>query len=442
MLKMNIKHRLKSLSSSELFLRSTTLFGSFSPLATVLVSAMFAASAIASEPPLSLQTLEAIAANDDPAVRQLKLQAEAMAEAAVAAGQLPDPQLRLGAVSLPVDSFDLSQEPMTQLQLGYRQRFAPGDSLQLRSQQVEMQSTALQSMADDRRLMNRQLLREDYFNLLQQQKMLQVVRSAAQLLEELVEVSGDYYATGRTQQQDVLQAEVEYARMRDREIEVTERLEIHQARLAKWLNNAWLTELVVSDAQLNAPVAREEISAKLSDHPRLVALSMTASSAETAVSVAREQTRPGWTLDVAYGARDGTNANGTSRSDLISAVVSIDLPIFQSQRQHRTIQAEANRLDAQWAHLQDAMRQMQSELNREWASYQRNSQRLDLFNTSLLPQAQASSEASMAAYQAGVADFTMLLQSRLTQFELELDYLRVQLEQQVALSRLHYLAGE
>ena len=85
---------------------------------------------------------------------------------------------------------------------------------------------------------------------------------------------------------------------------------------------------------------------------------------------------------------------------------------------------------------------MHSELNREWSSFQRSTQRLALFNARLLPQAQASSEASMSAYQSGVGDFTTLLQAQLIQFELELDYLRVQFEQQVALARLHYLAGD
>ena len=59
----------------------------------------------------------------DGGLDQLRARRDALGESAVAEAELPDPQLRFGALNVPTDSFDLDQEPMTQVQIGLRQQF-------------------------------------------------------------------------------------------------------------------------------------------------------------------------------------------------------------------------------------------------------------------------------------------------------------------------------
>ena len=75
---------------------------------------------------LSLKEAEQIALDLDPMTKVFAARAEAYTEQAVAEGQLPDPKLKLGTVNVPVDSFDIEQEPMTQLQVGVVQSIPPG----------------------------------------------------------------------------------------------------------------------------------------------------------------------------------------------------------------------------------------------------------------------------------------------------------------------------
>ena len=78
----------------------------------------------------------------DAAAASLEERSAALSETAVAEAQLPDPELRFGAVNLPVDSFALDNEPMTQLLVGLRQRFPQGDTLRLRREQARSMSAA------------------------------------------------------------------------------------------------------------------------------------------------------------------------------------------------------------------------------------------------------------------------------------------------------------
>src|SRR5512145_2589431 len=86
---------------------------------------------------LSLAEAERIALERDAMTREMRLQSAAMRERAVMEGELMDPELRFGAVNVPVDSFSLSDEDMTMLEVGVSQEFQPGKTRQLSRKQME-----------------------------------------------------------------------------------------------------------------------------------------------------------------------------------------------------------------------------------------------------------------------------------------------------------------
>jgi len=85
---------------------------------------------------------------------------------------------------------------------------------------------------------------------------------------------------------------------------------------------------------------------------------------------------------------------------------------------------------------------MQSEIDLHSATWQRQQERIDLFENTLLPQAAFSTEASFEAYQSFFGDLTTLLRAQITEFELRLDHARLQAEALKTNARLLYLEGE
>ncbi len=90
----------------------------------------------ASDEHLSLADAERIALGADPGVARFRALADGLRERAVADAQLPDPKLKLGLMNFPTDTFDRTQEPMTQVQVGAVQAFPRGDSLALSGQRT------------------------------------------------------------------------------------------------------------------------------------------------------------------------------------------------------------------------------------------------------------------------------------------------------------------
>ena len=79
---------------------------------------------------LSFDDALALAVRETPALRAESVQIDAARQAAIPAGELPDPKLALGIDNLPIegpDRFSLGSEPMTMQRIGVMQEF-PNDA--------------------------------------------------------------------------------------------------------------------------------------------------------------------------------------------------------------------------------------------------------------------------------------------------------------------------
>ena len=183
---------------------------------------------------LSLLEAEKQAIENDPLTRSYEQQALALDEQAVAAGQWPDPRLRFGLLSVPTDSYDLEQEPMTQLLVGYQQMLPRGNSLQYMVAEKQAMS---QSKRSEQALRQRQVLfnvRRAWFQVYLQDQSEKIIRQNRRLFKQQLEVSQSLYAAGKNQQQDVLQAELELSLLEDQLQQIASSKQETRARLSQW----------------------------------------------------------------------------------------------------------------------------------------------------------------------------------------------------------------
>lgn len=391
---------------------------------------------------LSLENAEALALHDDPSVRAVETRGDALAEEAVAARQLPDPMLKLGVMGLPTDTFNLGQEAMTQVQLGVVQKFPRGRSRALRSKQLNQRSSGLDAMARDQRLRVVQSVQEAFLEVLLQERLAEINVEATTAFADLADITLEYYGTGRVPQQDVLRASVELARVRDRSTVIAQHEDTARAELAAWIGEAAYRELRQPWPQFESVPATEVIQAGLASHPRIQAHQQNVVAAETGVDLARQRYKPELSVDLTYGGRGGLNPDGRSRSDLLSAMLVMDVPLFTSKRQDRVVAARAAESSAAAFSRDDVYRQMKREVDQYAATLRRQQERLELFQSILLPEAEFNSEAALDAYQAALGDLTALMRARITEFELQLEYARLESETLKTRSRLQYLAGD
>jgi outer membrane protein TolC len=415
----------------------------FGPVHALLVGlAGFAMNSNIAASTLSLDVAEELALASDPGVQSVESNRLALEEMAVAAGQLPDPMLKMGLMSLPMDTFNLGQEPMTQVQLGLVQKFPRGHTRSLRSEQIGYRSQRLSDMARDQELQILLAVREQFLEVIKQRHLARINQEAIAAFNAVADITADYYSTGRVQQQDVLQAAVELAKIEDRATQIAQDEEQARARLAIWIGDAAYRDLDDDWPRFRTNSPSDVIKAGLQDHPRVQALQKNVSAAETGVELAKQKYKPEFALDLTYGGRGGTQPNGTSMPDLFSVMVMMDLPLFHKNRQDRMVAAQIAESSAAMFSRNDILRRMYSEVDFHSETLKRQQQRIELFEVSLLPEAAFSSEASFGAYQSSITDLTTLLRTQITEFDLQLEHARLEAEALKTQARLLYLEGD
>jgi len=297
-------------------------------------------------------------------------------------------------------------------------------------------------MARDRELQILLTVREQFLEVAKQRHLARINEEAIAAFSAVEDITQDYYATGRVHQQAVLQAAVERAKVEDRATRIAQEEAQARARLAIWIGDAAYGELDNTWPPLERHTSADEIKSGLNTHPRVQALQKDIAAAETGVELARQKYKPEFALDVTYGGRGGTNPNGTSRTDLLTFMVLMDVPLFTSNRQDRVLAAQVAESSAAMFSRDDILRRMRSEVDFHMATYQKQQERIGLFENSLLPEAAFSSDASFEAYQSSIEDLTALLRTQITEFDLQLEHARLQAEVRKTQARLLYLEGE
>lgn len=392
-----------------------------------------------SDVPLTIAEAGDLALASEPGQMALLARAEAMQEEAVAAGQLPDPTMRIGLANYPISSGGFTTEGMTQAQLGIRQAFPR--ARKLGAEQMRAQADAYSLGADARERDVLAAARRAWLAAYYAQQARSLVSESRPYFDDLVTVTRSLYAVGRKSQHDVLRAELELSRLDDRLIETDRARAEAQAALSRWLGQDAYRPIAqkLPDWETLPPLAK--LRADLAQHPTLEAADAGVAAKQAGVRVAEERKKPAWALDFGYGYRDGFLPNGEPRSDFISLSVTVDLPMFSKNRQDRKLAAALGERRAAINAQAELQARLSSELDVEYARWSDLTRRLALYETRILEQSRGQAQAALSAYQSDAGDFADVMRAWIDELNTRLEHVRLQVERAQSYVTLANLGG-
>jgi outer membrane protein TolC len=391
---------------------------------------------------LNLDEAEEIALRANPLVESHKATARSFGEESVADGTLPDPKLRVGAVNVPVDSFDFRQEQMTQIKLGIQQNFPRGDTLELKQQQSQLMANSAQAQAADTRRKVLKNVRENYLNLYYEISANIIVKETRELFSKLVKITESKYAAGRVNQQDVVLADLELSRLDDRATKIQAREESFRAQLAEWIGDEAWGEIDDEFPELPSLSEFIDLNRVIAQHPLIRSQTAKVEASKKQIDMARQDYKPGWSATLDYGIRSGNNPDGTERPDFATALVSLDIPLFTSNRQDKNVAANEQKTAAARYMKDDQLRKLKRMYDKDKHIWQRLGEREDLYRNNLLASAKNNTKASLQAYQSGVSEFNTLMRAQITELDVRLEDLRIRVDRASAQARLLYITGD
>lgn len=415
-------------------------------IAHVVCGAVIAIGGLFGRPKLAIgQTADTLVLADvlaearlaNPMLQAVRFRADAARERIAPAGALPDPNLAFGFVNRPVTDPSRTDVQMTMNTVQLAQRFPwPGVLSQAKAQATHLASAESFDAAEiEVALLSRVTglyLRIGYLD-----RAREVLAETRDLLRDFRQVGEAMYAVGTGAQQDVLQAQVSIAQA-TAEIVVFEQDRIAAAVRLNSLLGRPATEPIGPVMLSIEAAAPPEVDALLerasANRPALQAARQRAMAAEAAYRQAKSAIYPDITVTLGYG-------NRPEFVDLATLMVGVSLPIFAGSKQKRKRQEMRVVQSMEEAREIDLYNETYARLGELRARAERARMLSELYRTSILPQATASVESALSAYQVGEVDYMTLLTNQMTVNRFRVERIRLAAELGEALAEIEALTG-
>jgi outer membrane protein TolC len=385
---------------------------------------------------LSLEEAQKRALERSRQVAAQSLSITASREMSVAAGQLPDPVLKMGVDNLPIngeDRFSFTRDFMTMRRIGLSQELTRGEKRELRAQRFEREaekSAAERAGAIASVERNTALAWLDRYYA---EAMARVIaEQSEQVKAEIVAAEGAYRG-GRGSQADVIAAHGTLAGLEDRASEFRRRVLVAKTNLARWMGEGADAPLGTRPAIDKIRLDHASLDSELESHPEIAAMAKQAEIASTEAKIAQASATPDWSLEVAYQQR------GPAFSNMVSVGVAVPLPWDRGNRQDREIASKLAVAEQARAQREEMLRAHVAEVRAMIAEWENGRERLARYEHDLLPLAAERARAALAGYQGGKTSITDLLLARRNQTDVRMQAVQLETDTARLWAQLNFL---
>jgi outer membrane protein TolC len=371
--------------------------------------------------------------------RQLPAQDAAISAArdlAVAAGQRPDPVIKAGVDNLPVsgqERYNIGSDFMTMRRIGVMQELTRSDKLRLRAAQYDH---AADKVTAEKAQFTAQIERDTaltWLDLYYAVRMGAVVRNQVSQAELELQAAQAAYRGGKGSQPDVFAARAALASAHDRASEYDRRMLVAQTMLSRWVGT---TDGLVPTGTPDIDHIRldpAKLDTTLAHHPDIAVLDRQQDIARGEVQLAQANTKPDWSVEVAFQQR------GHAFSNMVSVGVSVPLQWDRKHRQNQEVAAKLALAEQAQGERDEMLRAHVAETRVMLVEWHNGRERIARYASELVPLAAGRSAAVLAAYRGGKATLADVLAARRNESDVRLQALQLEADTAKLWAQLNFL---
>ena len=387
--------------------------------------------------PLTLEKAQSLALSRSRQLAAQDFSVQAWREMAVAAGQLPDPVLKMGIDNLPVtgaDRYSLTDDGMTMRRVALMQELTGTNKRTARTDLAEREADKARA---EKTMAIAAIERDTALAWLDShyaQKMASIIDE--QVAQSRLEIAAaeNAYRAGRGNQADIFAAKGSLVLMQDRADEIRQRIHNAGISLSRWVGPEANTTLADPPLMTGIHLDAQHLQTQLEQHPQIAVLDQQVSIARADANLARSNQSADWSVELAYQQRGAPNAN------MISVEVSIPLQWDRKNRQNRELFAKQAKFEQASAERDEQLRLHVAEMQAMIFEWQNNRARLDRYEAELLPLAAQRTGSVVAGYRGGKASLADVLSARRNELDVHLQSLQLQSETARLWAQLEFLS--
>jgi outer membrane protein TolC len=369
--------------------------------------------------------------------------ANAFARAAAArvpsASRLPDPQVQFGWMNYELPQFrQMAGLGMTQLQL--MQMVPLAGKRRLAGELESARADAASARVGDTEFDVRSRTSMAFYDLYAADEAVTVMQRTRRVLKDVADIARQMYEVGDGRQADVLRATVELARMDEEIIRMETMASVMRSRINALLARPDSTHIgtPLLPTFAETPLAVDSLMQLAEvNRPMIRAGARDVAVAEAAERVARREVWPDLQVGVQLGRQSGSD--GPQRMG--SLMLGMSVPIYAGNRQYKMRDEAAAMREMASAELASMRAETRGSVAAAHANLMRARRLAELYRASVLPQADATVQSSLAAYRAGTVNFMTLLDAQMTLNRFRQDLLTLEAEEGKAWADLEMLTG-
>lgn len=400
---------------------------------------LLVSSTVRAEPNLSLEEAIQLATQNQPLLQSLDDASAASREAAVASGQLPDPQLKVGIANLPItggDALHFNRDDTTTSTVGIEQEMVPRAKREAAARNME--ATAEQYQTE--KIATARSIQRDvalaWLDVYETQRRSELYQRIADEMAAERKIMVSRVSSGGSQPGEVLKLDAELSMVNDKRLSVLRDERKARAALARWIGSASQRPLVAELPSTTLQISRDTVSGDIENHPLVQNAHQMEAVAQSDADRAKADRELNWSWEVTYGRRR------SDLSDMVSFQVAVDLPWDRANRQDRRTAEKLVLVEKARKLTEDRKRELNAELENALADAETAKAREDEHQQHLIPTAQSRLKLAQAGYAAGKQNLSDVWEARRALIEVEIDHWSIMTDLQRAAVKLGYLLND
>jgi cobalt-zinc-cadmium efflux system outer membrane protein len=354
---------------------------------------------------------------------------------------LPDPRFNYGYFIQEVETRVGPQEQ----RVGLSQMFPWFGKLKLRGEVALEGANAAQQQYEAAKLKLFDEVKQGYYELYYVGRAIEIAQENVELLKYFEEVARARYEAGQAQHADVIKAQVELDRLRDRLRTLQDVKNPTLARLNAALNRPaatqlpWPTNFPPAQITTNTPALVQQL---VEFNPELKRLDSLAEKEKANIALAKKEFYPDVTLGVDYVQTGSARMSGVADSgkDPLLVGFSVNIPLWWGKYRAGVREAE-NRYAASRLEREDRANLLTTDLELALFKFQDAQRKISLYRDALIPKADENVKVIQRSFEAGKSDFLSLIDAERILLEFQLTYERAVADREQGLSTVEKLVG-
>jgi len=404
----------------------------------VLVLGLLNSGLLFAAEPFDLETLIKEALKNNPQLKAAQSRYAAALARVKLLRNLEDPRLEYEYDKIKADMDAVMRGKTAPMRtIGISQEIPFPAKLIIRRNAAEQEAKSLKEDYQEKENEIVQKVKEAYSQLFLSYKKIEINQENLALLGQFVKITTRRYSTGKTSQQDVLKAQVEYSKLSNELVLFDQEEKIAQAMLNALLGRSSDLVIVIPEEQKYSELELNEekiLKLTLENRPELTSVKKMLRKSEMDYSLSKLEYAPDFMLKYQREERDNSLGEW-------SAMIGVTVPLWFWEKQNSSVKEARANLEEMRAQYKAQENMVLFETRTALAKFQAARNLVKTYETGVLPQAQAALETARLNYQADKIGFLDLLDSQRSLREFQIDYFESLANLEISLAELERAVG-